>query len=132
EAAAVPRHDLGRVLVDAVEEALDQLALILSGQRKHPERALALLQHAGNDDDAMEMQWQEIVAGRLATQLESHLGDLAVGNALVEVVETPQSGDIGNGLDVENDNRRHSGIPYLRTQTPLPSWSHPSAGTRCH
>jgi hypothetical protein len=106
EAAAVPGHELGRVFLDAFEKALDQLAFALAADRPHLE-AVAVPQRAGNDDDPVQMERQEIAAGRLPPQLERHLRDTLVGDRPVEPVEAAQALDIGNGLDVEGENRRH-------------------------
>jgi hypothetical protein len=54
------------------------------------------------------MQRQKIVTGRLPPKLERQARNTIVGNGPVEPVEAAQALDVGNGLDVEGENRwRH-------------------------
>ncbi len=110
EAAAVPGDELRREFLDAVEEALDDLALprFGLGQRAHQE-LLGVAQHVGDDHHALQVQRQEIAAVPGALLLEGELGDLAVGQFAIELVQDAQPGDVGNGLDVEDQHRRHAG-----------------------
>ena len=63
EAAAVPRHELRRVFLDAVEEALDDLPSVSPfPPSDHTLNASRFAQRAGDRDDALQMQRQEIVA----------------------------------------------------------------------
>ena len=72
EAAAVPRHELRRVAVDAVEEAADELGFGVAGFAQRPDaESVALAQRAGDRDDALQMQRQKIAAGRRAPLLQS-------------------------------------------------------------
>src|SRR5690606_33114008 len=75
EAATVPRHDLRRIALDAVEKTLDDLAfaVVRLGQRKHAE-VLRIAQHAGNGHHALKMMRQEVRTGRSAALLEGELG----------------------------------------------------------
>jgi hypothetical protein len=41
--------------------------------------------------------------------LEGEFGDFVVGKCGWQVVQPAQAGDVGNGLDVENENRLHAG-----------------------
>jgi len=110
EAAAVPGHELWRVLLDAVVEATDQLAfaLVRAAERPAAER-FVVAQRAGDRDHAMQVQGQEVVAGPGAPLAERELGDVAVGNARVDVVQQAQAGYVRHRLDVECEDRRHSG-----------------------
>lgn len=100
EAAAVPRHELGRVFLDALVEALDQLALALAADRPHLE-TVAVPQCAGDNDDPVQVQRQEVRPAGLPAQLERHVRDAFVGNCRVEPVEAAQPLDIGNRLDIK-------------------------------
>ena len=64
------------------------------------------------------MQLQEFVAGSLPPLLESHRGDVVVGNAVRDTVELAQTCYVGNRLDVENKDRRH----YFDVHAPALFW----------
>ena len=56
ETAAIPRHQIGLVLVDAVVEALDDLRFRLVGRAQCPHaEAVAFAQGAGYGDHAMRV-----------------------------------------------------------------------------
>ena len=108
EPAAVPGDELRRVLLDAVVEALDELPLAVGGraERPHPQR-LALAQHAGDRDDALEVERQEVLPGRRAAALEDDLRHVRIGDRGVEPEDGAAARDVGHRLDVEDDRGRH-------------------------
>ena len=55
------------------------------------------------------MELQEIIAGLGAALLEGEFGDLVVGKLARQVVQAAQAGDIGNRLDIEDQDRFHAG-----------------------
>ncbi|MPN18284.1 hypothetical protein SDC9_165644 [bioreactor metagenome] len=55
------------------------------------------------------MQLQEVVACLGAALLEGQFGDLVVRQFAGQIVEPAQAGHIGNGLDIEDENRFHAG-----------------------
>ena len=55
------------------------------------------------------MQWQEIVADSLASQLKRHIGNIGGRKLGAEIVELAQSLYVGNGLDIENQYGYHAG-----------------------
>src|SRR5881397_999155 len=70
EASAVPRHELRRVAVDAIEKTTDQLRLGIGGLAQRPDaKHIAFTQGAGDGDDALQIQRQEVTAGRRAALL---------------------------------------------------------------
>ena len=81
------------------------VAIFRLAERPHA-KTVAVAQRAGNRDHAMQVQLQKIVAGGLAAALESHLGDLLVADARLDAVDPAQSRDVGDRLDIENQNRR--------------------------
>jgi hypothetical protein len=117
EAAAVPRHDLRREFLDAVEEALDDRAFIEFRRRQRPDaKTVKRAQHAGNGDDTLQVQRQEIAAVLGPALLEGQLGDFGVRQFARQLVDPAQAGDIGNGLDVEYENRFHAAPFMLETR----------------
>ena len=52
---------------------------------------------------------QEIIARFGAPLLEGKFSHFIIGQPRRQVVEAAQAGDIGNGLDVENQYRFHAG-----------------------
>ena len=78
EAAAVPRHQLRRVLVDAVEEALDRARLVALGLAER-EDLHALVGRAARSEittTRCRCMRQEVVAGLHAALLRRQLGDV--------------------------------------------------------
>ena len=102
EAATVPGHQVRRVLVDAVEEARDQLRFrgLQVAERPDPQ-LLAAAQHAGDRDHPMLLERQEIAAAFLAAQRVHGLRHLRIVQAL-EAVEAPAELHVRHGLDVEH------------------------------
>ena len=110
EATTVPRHDLRREFLDAVEEALDDGAFVQIRLGQGPDlEAFAGAQHAGNGDHPLQVQLQEIVAGPGPALLEGQLGDLVVRQFARQVVDPAQTGYVRNSLDIEDENRFHAG-----------------------
>jgi hypothetical protein len=66
------------------------------------------------------MQWQEIVANSLASQLKRHLGNIGRRKLGAEVMELAQSLYIGNSLNIESQYgghaRRISNICWLEVR----------------
>ena len=56
------------------------------------------------------MQRQKVGPVLRAALLESELGDLVVGQRRIEVVETAQAGDVGDGFNVEDEDGFHTEI----------------------
>ena len=52
----------------------------------------------------MQVMRQKIIAVRLSPQLEGGLGDIVIGKAAVQVVQTPQTGNVGHGFDIEHQH----------------------------
>src|SRR5690606_15397289 len=108
EAAAVPGDDLRRVFLDAVEEALDDLAFRQLRLRQRPDAEAFVAAHgAGNRGDALQMMRQEIAAVLRAPLLEDVLGDLAVRQLVRQVVQRAYALDVGNGFNIENKDWGH-------------------------
>ena len=64
EAAAVPRHELRRQLLDAVEEPADQFRLRVVDLADRPDLEIILVaQRAGDRDDLLQVVRREVVAG---------------------------------------------------------------------
>jgi hypothetical protein len=53
------------------------------------------------------MQRQDVAANRLAPALEGHLGELPVGQVRRRLIQAAQTGDVGDGFDVECQDRSH-------------------------
>src|SRR5882672_9052976 len=115
-AAAVPRDELRHQPLDAVVEALDQLLLGRLAEREHLD-AVALAQHAGDDQHAVQVRAEEVAAGLDAALL---VGDLGVGQVLGQAVQPPDAGDVGHRLDVERQDRGHQSgnTPVVRYRSP--------------
>ena len=83
-----------------------------SGSSAVPTEAMrspvAVAQRAGDGDDALQVQRQEIAAGRRAALLQRPVEDVGVGQARRQSVDAAQPGDVGDGLDVEDEDRRHA------------------------
>src|SRR5215831_1086866 len=109
ESAAVPGYELGSVLPYPVEEALDEraLAVRLGSDGPHAE-GVAVAQRTRDGNHTMQVQRQKVSAARLPAQRKRHLGDLGIRQPAVESMETAQAGDVGNGFDIESQNRGHT------------------------
>ena len=92
-------------------------AVVRLAERPHAE-TVAVAQRARNRDDALQVQLQKVAAGDLAAALERHRRDLGVADFGGDAVELAQPGDVGDRLDIENQNRCH----YLRVQAPALFW----------
>jgi hypothetical protein len=55
------------------------------------------------------MQLNEIIARLGPTLLKSQLGDFIIGQLSRKVIQAAETGDIGNGLDIKDQNRFHAG-----------------------
>ena len=108
EAAAVPGNQLRRVFLDAVEEALDQLAFVLirRAQRPHLE-AIAFAQRTGNGHHPVQMQGAGNSLPVLAALVKGHLRHILRRCFGRQRQQCFQTIGIGNSLDVENERRRH-------------------------
>jgi hypothetical protein len=110
EAAAVPRNDLRREFLDAVEEALDDRAFARSGSDSDQTLRPSLVRSTQEMvTTRCRCKLQEIVAGFGPALLEGEFGDFVVGKLARQIVQPTQAGDIGNRLDVENQDRFHAG-----------------------
>ena len=108
ESTAVPGNDLWRKLLDAIEEALDDLAFALLRLSQGPHaQILAGAQDAGDDGDTLEIVREKIAAVLCPPLLEGHFRDFAVGQSRIKIVQTPQPRHVGNGFDVEDEDRFH-------------------------
>ncbi|ABA49899.1 hypothetical protein BURPS1710b_2362 [Burkholderia pseudomallei 1710b] len=108
EAAAVPRHELRRVLLDHAVERLDQrrLRVVRRAERAHA-KAVVVAKHARDRRDPLQMVREEIAARLLPARGERVLGHFGVGEVGGQIFETADAVDIGNRLDVKNQNRCH-------------------------
>ena len=107
-AAAVPRNELRRIAIDAVEKTTDQLGLAVSGLTERPDaESAAFAQAAGDGDDALQVQGQKIAASRRPPLLRGPGPDLGVRQGGGKAIEPTQSRDVGHRLDVEDEGRRH-------------------------
>ncbi len=125
EAAAVPGHEIGRVALDAVEEALQKLGLLRLGLPEAPHtQAIAAAKRAGDGNHSMLFVGQEVAAGGLALQGEHRLGDLFVRQT-AEIVNPASELHVGHGLDIEDQyvHARDASISVRmsRTATARPS-----------
>src|SRR5690606_24808602 len=104
EAAAVPRDELGRRALEAVEEAPEDLLLGLAFRAEAEDMHVARrLEHRRYRDDPMHRQRQEIALARLLL-LEMHdsrnVGVVEVRQAVVTLAQL----HVRYGLDVENQH----------------------------
>ena len=107
EAAAVPAHELRDVLLQRVEEGLDDAALALAvavGEGVHAQ-AVGVAEHAADDEDALQVQGHEIglPVGR-ALGFPGRV-DLGVALRVVGAAQQAQAGHVGDGFDVEDEDR---------------------------
>ena len=110
EAAAIPGHELGNELLDAVVELLDRglLVALRLADREHLDPLVAA-QHAGNDHDPVQVRREEIAPGLRAPLLERDLGDLGVRQRIRQLIQAPDAAAVRDRLDVESENRCQSG-----------------------
>ena len=88
EAAAVPGDELRRVLVDQVEEAADQLGFGIVGRSDRRDlEARAVAQRAGDGDDLLVVEREEIAAGLGAPPLREPVENRGVRKVRGNVVE---------------------------------------------
>src|SRR4029077_12285341 len=115
EARAIPRHQIGCVLLQTVEETLDQILFRrgLVSQTPDLERFPGAHDHR-NGDDALLFVRQKFAAGLLAALGEHDLRHVLVGQ-IVQVVETAAQTRIGHGFDVEYQGVQ--GARRMRTAT---------------
>jgi hypothetical protein len=108
EGRAVPGDELRRVFLDAIEEALHDrgLGLLRAAQRPDAEAVVAP-QRAGDGHHALHVGGEELAAGGLAAALCHEVDDGLLAHARVEAPDAAQPVDVGNGLDVEDEDRRH-------------------------
>ncbi len=101
ESAAIPAHQVGRVLFDAVEEAQHQLAFagVLVAETPDPE-SLARAECTGNRHDALLLMRQEIAARLLPCARLHGLAHFLVGQPF-ESVQPPPEFHVRHGFDVE-------------------------------
>ena len=52
----------------------------------------------------MQVVLEKIAAGGLATQLESHFRDVVIGNRVVDAAQPADTGDIGHGFDIKDQD----------------------------
>ena len=105
EAAAVPRDELRRVFLDAVEEAADQLGLGIGRLADRPDaNARRVAQRAGDRDDLLQVQRREVAAGRRAPPLREPVEHARVVDARGDVVDAADARDVGHRLDVEDEH----------------------------
>ena len=62
---------------------------------------------ASGGEVAVEMQLQEVAAGLLAPPLQCPVEDGVVVEYGRQLMRASQPGDVGDGLDVEDEDRRH-------------------------
>src|SRR5450759_2308048 len=114
EPAAVPGNELRRVFLDAVEKAPDQLGFSVLGRAQRPDAdAVAFAQRAGDGDDAVLRQLQEIVVRGGTAALKSDRRHVLVGEPGIQIVQPPQAVAVVRGFDVESEDGSH-GILSLR------------------
>src|SRR3984885_3799126 len=101
EAGAVPGNQVRRELVQAVEEALDQVLLgrRLVAETPHLQR-ISGAHHHRDRDDAMLFVRQELASGFLAALGEHDLRHLLV-RQVMQTIQAPAELGVRNGLDVE-------------------------------
>ncbi len=119
EAAAIPRHEFGRVAFDAFEETLEQFALAARGIAEAPHlQRIAPPQRAGDGHHAMLWQRQEVVAGARPAQCEHRAGHIGVSKVF-ESEQATTKVHVGNGLDVEDQevHRRAASINAFISRT---------------
>src|SRR3989442_8420970 len=108
EAAAVPRYELRRVAVDAVEEPANQLRLRIGALSQRPDaKILPFAQRAGDGDNAMQVQRQKVVAGCGTPLLERPVEHVGVAKRDGQGVDAADSRKVGNRLDVANERWSH-------------------------
>jgi hypothetical protein len=108
EPAAVPRHELRRILLDAVEEATDELGLGVGRVADRPDAdSSRIAQRAGDRDDLLQIMRREVVTRRCSPLLREPGEHGGVVDARTDVVDAAYSRDVGHRLDVEDEQRRH-------------------------
>src|SRR5262249_43603611 len=131
EAGAVPGHEVRRVALDTVEEALYQLAFGAAelAEAPHPE-GLAAAQRAGDRHDPLLLRRQEVAARALPAQRKHRFGDLPIREPL-QPVQAAAEIDIRHGLDVEHQGI-HAAFMSTATATTRPrsslkvTWASPT------
>jgi hypothetical protein len=119
EAAAVPRHQVRREALDALEEALQQFLLAARRIAEAPQlQRIPAPQRTGDRHDALLGMGQEFAAGALAAQGEHGAGGIGVGKAR-EAQRTPAIVHVRHGLDVEHQvvHRRAACISAFISRT---------------
>ena len=58
----------------------------------------------------MQIMLQEITAGRLPPQLESHFRNIVVGYCVVDAAQPADTGNVGHGFNVKDQDRIHKNI----------------------
>jgi len=108
KAAAVPRHELRRVLVDQIEKAANELGLgvIRRADRSDPE-AGGIAQRARDRDHALILEREKIGSRLRPSFLHDPVEHGAIGQFGAHAERAPQTRDVGHRLDVERQNGRH-------------------------
>ena len=68
---------------------------------------LVVAQHAGDDDDALQVQLHEIGAALGAPLLEGELRHFEVGQCGFQLMQAPNPRNVGDRLDIEDQRGRH-------------------------
>ncbi len=107
EAAAVPGHQRGPVLLHAVEELLDQLGLLRRLVADRPAvQGVAGAQHTGDRDDALQVRRLELGALLRAAQGAHRVPDDLFVHGL-DAQDAARALEVGDGFDVEDEGRAH-------------------------
>ena len=79
EPAPIPADELRRVAIDRRVEGLDQLSLVVVGLPDRTDTKPGVIaEHAGDRDDTMQMQRQEVAAGLLPPLIEEPLCNIGI------------------------------------------------------
>src|SRR4029453_17648654 len=105
----VPGHELRRVTLEAIEEAANELRLgvALLADGPHAKRC-ALAKRAADRDNPLQVDRREIAAGGSAALVPEPRQHLGIGHACRDVVDAPDAIHVGDGLDVEDEDRCHA------------------------
>jgi hypothetical protein len=96
------------VLLDAVEESLHDVALrVLRGSQGPCAHALVAAHDARDRHHALHVGREEIVSRGLAAALRGEVDHRLVAHVGGHAPELAQPRGVGNGLDVEDEDRRH-------------------------